>query len=276
MSEKKLLFLSHATIERELAIALKAQIDGALLGAFDVFVSSDPGSLKVGSEWIKEVHKALRHCNAMVVLCSEESVLRPWLNFETGVGWAREIPVIPLCHSGLTLAGLPQTLSSFQAIGSLAPNSLKVLYESLAETFGLKCPPADFELFSQNLSEYEVAGFLDRILTEIGTRCPLIETGLRSVDAMGTSTIESVPRNEYETVLTQLNELREMGFLDFRFAETSMMASFSSTDEEKEAERNKPLGQTQGWFTGQLRFEPSSKLLTELRRIDRESNHVPS
>jgi len=37
-------------------------------------------------------------------------VEKPWVNFEAGAGWVRDIPVIPLCHSGIQPSNLPMPL----------------------------------------------------------------------------------------------------------------------------------------------------------------------
>ena len=111
MSNKPLIFISHITEEKELAKLLADFIKKSYLNMFDVFVSSDGESIASGDRWIETIDKALNSCVIQVSLCSPFSIQRPWINFEAGASWIRRIPVIPICHSGLSKSNLPVPLS---------------------------------------------------------------------------------------------------------------------------------------------------------------------
>jgi hypothetical protein len=113
--QKPLVFISHITTEKEIAVALKGLVEQAFLGMVEVFVSSDPNSIAMGGRWLDNITYGLKKCVIEIVLASPVSVTRPWINFEAGAGWVRDIPVIPLCHSGMTPSALPAPLSSLQA-----------------------------------------------------------------------------------------------------------------------------------------------------------------
>ena len=100
MSRKRV-FISHISSETELAQSLKKYLEKHFLGLLEIFVSSDRETIQAGSKWLEEVNEALKSADLQIILCSEESVGRPWVNFEAGAVWLRGIPVIPLCHSGL-------------------------------------------------------------------------------------------------------------------------------------------------------------------------------
>ena len=40
---------------------------------------------------------------------------RPWVNIELGAAWIKRVPIIPLCHSGLTPSDLPWPFADFHA-----------------------------------------------------------------------------------------------------------------------------------------------------------------
>lgn len=101
MMEKPIVFISHITEEKEMALELKSLIEESFLGMISVFVSSDENSISSGSKWLDNITSALGNCAIELILCSPNSVKRQWINFEAGAGWVREIPVIPLCHSGM-------------------------------------------------------------------------------------------------------------------------------------------------------------------------------
>jgi hypothetical protein len=49
---KPILFISHITEEKQVALALKSRLEKAFLGMVDIFASSDPSSIKLGQEWL--------------------------------------------------------------------------------------------------------------------------------------------------------------------------------------------------------------------------------
>ncbi|NTW54672.1 MAG: TIR domain-containing protein [Chlorobaculum sp.] len=109
-------FISHITEDSEVAIALKGWIESTFLGNYEVFVSSDSQSLPAGTKWLDEITKALTNSKILLILCSPESIYRPWINFEAGCGWARSITVIPICYGGLFKSQLPQPIATLQAL----------------------------------------------------------------------------------------------------------------------------------------------------------------
>jgi TIR domain len=75
---KKHLFVSHISEERKIAERMKEALSRDFLGLVDVFVSSDTESIAAGEEWLRSVEKALLDCTIFVILCSPESIRRPW------------------------------------------------------------------------------------------------------------------------------------------------------------------------------------------------------
>ena len=115
--DKPKVFISHITEERQLAELIKTQVQKDFLGLLDVFVSSDSISIAVGSKWLNEIRtEALQAAQVELILCSHDSVRRPWVNFEAGAGWVKGIPVVPVCHTGLRPVDLPIPLNMLQSI----------------------------------------------------------------------------------------------------------------------------------------------------------------
>lgn len=170
---KPLIFISHITEEREIAAALKKLVEAAFLNMIDVFVSSDPTSIKRGRRWLEEITSALRTCSIEIILASPESVKRPWINFEAGAGWIREIPVIPLCHSGMTPSKLPLPLGSLQASTATEEPELKLIFPVVAEAIGCQLPEIDFEAFISVVRTYEETSRQDM---ELKARVPIAAT----------------------------------------------------------------------------------------------------
>lgn len=138
------IFLSHVSLEGPLAITLKEWIENSFAGQFEIFVSSDINDLPAGNQWLNSLEKALTDAKMLIVLCSPYSVTRPWVNFETGGAWVKQIPIIPICHSGQQKNALPAPLSFFQGLEVDSPTFVSDLLHSLSKQLGLKrSPPID-------------------------------------------------------------------------------------------------------------------------------------
>jgi TIR domain len=114
MDAKPVVFISHIDDEKEIAAAFKSLIEKAFLGLINVFVSSDARSIELGERWLNAITEALKTCAIEFIICSPISIKRPWINFEAGAGWVRDVPVVPLCHPGIQPAGLPLPLNLLQ------------------------------------------------------------------------------------------------------------------------------------------------------------------
>lgn len=149
-------FISHIYDEKEIAIAFKDLIESSFLGLIDVFVSSDEQSIPLGQKWLDNITDALKKCSVEIILCSPQSIQRPWINFEAGAGWIREIPVIPLYHSGIEPHQLPLPLNLLLAAkaGDLA--SLQLVFPVLAKAIKAQVPKVDFSGFIAKVKEFEV------------------------------------------------------------------------------------------------------------------------
>jgi hypothetical protein len=152
---KSLVFISHITAEAEVAIEFKSLIETHFLGLIDVFVSSDGQTIQMGQKWLNSISAALKNCSVEIVICSPMSVKRPWISFEAGAGWVRDIPVIPLCHSGMTPSDLPVPLNMLQAAKLTDISGLKLVFPVLATALGAKTPQVDFTQFVQKVAEFE-------------------------------------------------------------------------------------------------------------------------
>jgi hypothetical protein len=153
--EKAVIFISHIEPEKAIATEFKLLIEHEFLGLIDVFVSSDGQSIQMGQRWLDGISEALKKCKVEIVVCSPVSIKKPWINFEAGAGWIRDIPVIPLCHSGMTPSSLPVPLSLLQAAQANEVSGLKLILPVLAQALGAKTPNTDFTAFIQTVKSFE-------------------------------------------------------------------------------------------------------------------------
>lgn len=152
---RSVVFISHIAPEKEIAIAFKELIEASFLGMIDVFVSSDEHSIGMGQRWLEDITKALKTCSIEILLCSPQSVTRPWINFEAGACWIRDIPVIPLCHSGIEPTTLPLPLNLCQGATANQVSSLSLIFPVLARAIGSQTPSVDFTGFVAKVTDFE-------------------------------------------------------------------------------------------------------------------------
>ena len=130
-------------------------MDRDFLGSLDIFVSSDRSTIAAGEKWLEEVDKALKRADLQIVLCSRDSVGRPWVNFEAGAVWLRGIPVVPVCHSGLTPEALPVPLSMLEGVSLTDLKGLQKVYDCVAGAVGLDTPSIDFAALAKEAAGIE-------------------------------------------------------------------------------------------------------------------------
>jgi hypothetical protein len=154
--DKPTIFISHITEEKEIAKTLKEFLDKKFLKTVNVFVSSHEESIKLGDDWLSTIKKSMKDCQLIIIICSPISISRPWVNFEAGAGWVKDIPVIPLCHTGLTPGKLPVPLNSFQ--GGLLNNQddITKVFSRIAELLNISIPDTEGKDFFEAVNSFEV------------------------------------------------------------------------------------------------------------------------
>lgn len=152
---KPTIFISHITEEKEIAKSVKEFLERRFLKTINVFASSHEESLKLGDDWMSTIKKSMKDCKLIIVLCSPLSITRPWINFEAGAGWVRDIPVIPLCHSGLTPGKLPVPINSLQ--GGILNNETDIskVFKRIAEILEINVPDSTDKNFFSAIESFE-------------------------------------------------------------------------------------------------------------------------
>lgn len=127
-------FVSHITEEAHIALKIKEHLEGALKAR--VFVSAQ--DIRLGDDWRAALKGALDEAKVMIVLCSHRSLTRPWVNFESGSSWAHGVQVIPVCHSGLKKAEIPDPLKTFQVLELVDDRDCRTLIREIGAALNLK------------------------------------------------------------------------------------------------------------------------------------------
>ncbi|SFS87026.1 TIR domain-containing protein [Succinivibrio dextrinosolvens] len=188
---KPIIFISHTHEEKELAISLKNLIEESFLGITEVFVSSDSDSIKLGSKWLDCITYSLSNCVIELLICSSNSISKPWINFEAGAGWIRKsCKVIPICHSGLLPESLPLPLNLLQGMVISEESNLQELFNIISIELKCKRPSPDYKSFILTIRDlekkytygYNIKTNLDKFLDFIRKYCSIeVNDGLGKI-----------------------------------------------------------------------------------------------
>lgn len=156
MSEEKIVkrdsvFISHIGNEAPVALKLKQQIQEVLGADVPVFVSSDYESIRSGEEWYRRIVDTIASSKIVIVLISTESVDRPWINFEAGIGIGSKCKVFPIAIRGFKLGDLKPPLQALHARGIHDPNSVIAIIRDVGEAI------------QRTPIQFDPAGFVDAI-----------------------------------------------------------------------------------------------------------------
>jgi hypothetical protein len=148
MPERTGIFISHITEEKPVALVLQAYLRKAFDGDIRVFVSSDSRSIGGGKKWFDHIIQSLRTSRVILVLVSQESRRREWINFEAGFGDGGESLVIPVSIKSFPLGQLSFPLAGYQGRGV---DELGALLDDIGDAIG--ATPADID---RNAYEREI------------------------------------------------------------------------------------------------------------------------
>lgn len=153
--EPKVIFLSHAAVDEEIAKYLKQVIEGSFPETH-VFVSTDPEDLPPGDLWFETILSELSSAHVLMVLATERGISRRWVWFETGAGWARGVKIIPCCAGKVRKGQLPPSFSKWQALNIDEEVDFRILLDILAKEYGSPSQPPDSSAVISNLTRLDV------------------------------------------------------------------------------------------------------------------------
>jgi hypothetical protein len=137
-------FISHANSEREAALVVQELLKEAFGTDCEVFVSSDRNSMKPG-DWFDQVVSNLKAAEVVLVLISEKSQERPWINYEAGVaeGVAKQqgdrgfaTNILPLIIDGLSKGSVSWPLQHYQLCVLLEEGEIRWLLKRVGDLIG--------------------------------------------------------------------------------------------------------------------------------------------
>ena len=108
------IFISYVHEDEDVARRLQWLI--ADCTGISPFLSNDRWHVMAGEVWLTKITAALEEAEVVVLMLSQRSVGRPWVNFEAGAAWLAKKPIIPCCYGNLSKDSLPHPYSAIQAV----------------------------------------------------------------------------------------------------------------------------------------------------------------
>jgi len=237
---KPVVFISHITEEAGLAKILQLYLKNAFLGMVDIFVSSDKQSIQVGERWYDRINESLQSAGLAMVLCSQASIRRPWINFEAGALHIREIPVIPVCHSNLSLNDLPSPLNTLQGVVANEQSGLEQIIKRIADLLGAETPQIDFRAYAREIQTFEQSNInqtdapqvnnsaeIAKIQSEVSSYKTRLDKAQSDIKKLKAEAQDSA--NREESLSNRLNELQsELDCAKTKIMETERFYRLSS------------------------------------------------
>lgn len=212
-------FISHITEEKDLALLLQERISEDFIGAVDVFVSSDNQSIGAGKIIVNEITQALKTADIALIICSKQSIARPWVNFESGAAWIRGIDPIPVCHTNITPSGLPPPYGVLNGVLASEAAGIETIYRTIAKKGGFRFPAkADIDGIVRDVRAFERKyGYIGRIrdrVQEVLRVFPDLQ-GVFQPNTADTAARLEVEAWQIDEARSALNFLKQDGLLDY-------------------------------------------------------------
>jgi TIR domain len=150
-----LIFLSHASVDEEIARSLKRHIETSFPGV-SVFVSSDPEDLAPGDSWTEKVLEALEEASLVIVLTTQRGLTRKWVWFESGRAWHSQVTLIPCCIGKVRKNELPPPYSLLQSLNIDESDGLSILFKSIEDNLVHLANPPNIRAIVDELTRLDV------------------------------------------------------------------------------------------------------------------------
>ncbi|HXS94141.1 MAG TPA: hypothetical protein VN736_06010 [Candidatus Limnocylindrales bacterium] len=152
--QRERVFISHITEEKPVAHVLQRYVKLAFGDKVPVFVSSDGKSIGGGRKWYNHIIENLRLSEIVLVLVSQESKGREWINFEAGFGEGMESLVVPVAIKHMSVGQMSWPMAGIQA---RSVDDIGLILDDIGNRLGISPGAIDAKAYSQEMEEAETA-----------------------------------------------------------------------------------------------------------------------
>lgn len=124
------IFISHAIANSRIAQTLAEALEKAGEDV-ETFVASRAGDIRADEAWLAGIERALKEADAYIVVLTPESILRPWLNFESGAAWFFNRQLIFVRIQALSTDEIHMPIASKQVYALDDEQQLHAIFQAL-------------------------------------------------------------------------------------------------------------------------------------------------
>jgi TIR domain len=146
------IFVSFVHEDEKIASAVQDLLQRELNLHEEVFLSSDKSQIYAGDLWLQKIKEALSAAEIVILMLSQRSVARPWVNFEAGAAWLADKTLIPVCYGSLSKDALPHPYSGIQALN--LPSEAYYLMKSVNHQLNPDKPMSSDAVYRGTLFEH--------------------------------------------------------------------------------------------------------------------------
>jgi hypothetical protein len=161
---KPLVFFSHSSRDADDLGRLKKLLVARTNGTIDFFLSGDQDSITAGRNWVSDVFTALSRADVIFTFLSPDSLQSQWVFFEAGIGYYRDIQVVPVGMLGVNAGEIPPPLGLLEGFNLDSPQGLgriiQVINAAFSHAHSTEFTERDFDTF-QGISHETTAAIPD-------------------------------------------------------------------------------------------------------------------
>jgi len=124
------IFISHAVANKKIARSLANTLEAAREDV-TTFLASRPGDIRADEDWLGGIERALQEVDTYIILLTPESVLRPWVNFESGAAWFFQRQLVFVRIQALSKDDIPLPINSRQVYALDDKEQLLAVFKTL-------------------------------------------------------------------------------------------------------------------------------------------------
>jgi hypothetical protein len=187
-------FISHCSKDKEIAELFSNVLRRITLDQISPWFSSDESSdngLRPGDIWFNQILSKITQSKAVVALLTPNSINRPWIYFESGIGQALKECIIPVCI-GVSRDSILPPLGLYQCYQLNDYRSVVEFFAKLLTLFQIRFDEEMSKIIIENLvSEISQIGFNVEENENIETVKTLIENFKNHIDKRFIETLEN-------------------------------------------------------------------------------------
>jgi hypothetical protein len=189
------IIISYSNDEEKIADTLIDWVESTFFERCTVIKSPSVDGFSDGALWIKKDYKPAGILPLLINIIGPDSVKNTSSIFQTGCAWGKGIPVISICHSGVSKNTLISPFKHFQAIDAESPNFAKNIIMLIAKLLKVQKIP--------RIAFSEMTAEMIHVISRISGKTPVNKKKIPEIQSPVTKNIFSEISEELTGIFSQ-------------------------------------------------------------------------